>query len=260
MSELIDNCKRHVDEGWKFVRWHQPETSGTFLYQNNQNILEPVESVALAEEQISIIRESLGPEIQICFDIHTRLDTAHAISLCRAVEKFRPFFMEDPLRSENPASYRKLSRHISVPIAAGEQWASKWPFREVIEEELISYARIDLCIVGGLTEALKVTHSAETHYIDIVPHNPLGPVSAAACVALCMASTNVGVQEMPRRPGSYATDIFPKQIQWEGGYAWCPDEPGMGVDMDEDVAMSRIVDPTSWMPQLRRNDGSFTNW
>ena len=260
MSELIDNCKRHVDEGWKFVRWHQPETSGTFLYQNNQNILEPVESVALAEEQISIIRESLGPEIQICFDIHTRLDTAHAIRLCRAVEKFRPFFMEDPLRSENPASYRKLSRHVSVPIAAGEQWASKWPFREVIEEELISYARIDLCIVGGLTEALKVTHSAETHYIDIVPHNPLGPVSAAACVALCMASTNVGVQEMPRRPGSYATDIFPKQIQWEGGYAWCPDEPGMGVDMDEDVAMSSIVDPTSWMPQLRRNDGSFTNW
>ena len=100
MSELIDNCKRHVDEGWKFVRWHQPETSGTFLYQNNQNILEPVESVALAEEQISIIRESLGPEIQICFDIHTRLDIAHAINLCRAVEKFRPFFMEDPLRSE----------------------------------------------------------------------------------------------------------------------------------------------------------------
>ena len=105
-----------------------------------------------------------------------------------------------------------------------------------------------------------MTHSAETHYIDIVPHNPLGPVSAAACVALCMASTNVGVQEMPRRTGSYATDIFPKQIQWEGGYAWCPDEPGMGVDIDEDVAMSRIVDPTSWMPQLRRNDGSFTNW
>ena len=100
----------------------------------------------------------------------------------------------------------------------------------------------------------------ETHYIDIVPHNPLGPVSAAACVALCMASTNVGVQEMPRRPGSYATDIFPKQIQWEEGYAWCPDEPGMGVDMDEDVAMSSIVDPTSWMPQLRRNDGAFTNW
>ena len=260
MSELIDNCNRHVDEGWKFVRWHQPETSGSFTYKDNQNILEPVESIALAEEQIATIREAVGPNIQICFDIHTRLDTAHAITLCRAVEKYRPYFMEDPLRSENSSSYRKLSQHVSIPIAAGEQWSSKWPFREVIEEELISYARIDLCIVGGFTEALKVTHSAETHYIDIVPHNPLGPVSAAACVALCMASTNVGVQEMPKKPGTYATNLFPKQIQWEDGYAWCPDEPGMGVDIDEDVARSSIVDTTGWLPQLRRNDGSFTNW
>ena len=116
--------------------------------------------------------------------MHTRLDTAHAVAFCKAVEPYRPFFIEDPLRSENTSSYRTLARHTSLPIAAGEQWASKWPFREVIEEELINYARIDLCIVGGITEALKITHWAETHYIDIVPHNPLGPVSAAACVAL----------------------------------------------------------------------------
>jgi L-alanine-DL-glutamate epimerase-like enolase superfamily enzyme len=260
MANLLDNCKRHIEDGWKFVRWHQPETGPSSVYVDNMNILEPIDSVRLAEEQIATIREAIGPDIQICFDMHTRLDTAHAVALCKAVEPYRPFFMEDPLRSENPASYRTLARHVSLPIAAGEQWSTKWPFREVIEEELINYARIDLCIVGGITEALKITHWAETHYIDIVPHNPLGPVSAAACVALCMASTNVGVQEMPRRPGSYATDLFPKQIEWEGGYAWCPDEPGMGVDFNEELALNSIVDPTGWPPQLRRNDGSFTNW
>ena len=260
VADLLDNCKRHIEDGWKFVRWHQPETGPSSVYVNNMNTLEPIDSVRLAEEQIAAIREAIGPDIQICFDMHTRLDTAHAVALCKAVEPYRPFFMEDPLRSENPASYRTLARHVSLPIAAGEQWATKWPFREVIEEELINYARIDLCIVGGITEALKITHWAETHYIDIVPHNPLGPVSAAACVALCMASTNVGVQEMPRRPGSYATDLFPKQIEWEGGYAWCPDEPGMGVDFNEELALDSIVDPTGWPPQLRRNDGSFTNW
>ena len=221
IEELLESCRRHISEGWKFVRWHQPETGDSLQYVDNYNILEPVDSVRIAEEQIGTIREEIGQDIQICFDVHTRLDTAHAITLCRAVEQFRPFFMEDPLRSENPASYRTLARHVALPIAAGEQWSSKWPFREVIEEELINYARIDLCIVGGLTEALKITHWAETHYIDIVPHNPLGPVSAAVCVALCMASTNVGVQEMPRRPGSYANELFPKQIEWEDGYAWC---------------------------------------
>jgi len=260
VADLLDNCKRHIEDGWKFVRWHQPETGPSSVYVNNMNTLEPIDSVRLAEEQIATIREAIGPDIQICFDMHTRLDTAHAVALCKAVEPYRPFFMEDPLRSENPASYRTLARHVSLPIAAGEQWATKWPFREVIEEELINYARIDLCIVGGITEALKITHWAETHYIDIVPHNPLGPVSAAACVALCMASTNVGVQEMPRRPGSYATGLFPKQIEWENGYAWCPDEPGMGVDFNEELAIDSLVDPTGWPPQLRRNDGSFTNW
>ena len=137
---------------------------------------------------------------------------------------------------------------------------SKWPFREVIENETIDYARIDLCIVGGITEALKITHWAETHYIDIVPHNPLGPVSAAACVNLCMATTNVGVQEMPQQPGTFANDLFPKQIEWEDGYAWVPDAPGLGVDFDESVAEANRADPRGWVSQLRRNDGAFTNW
>ena len=260
-EELVENCKRAVADGWKFVRWGQPETGGVFEYQGMDGLMEPVESMRLAEDQMARVRDAVGPDIQLCFDMHTRLDTAHAVQLCKALEPYRPFFIEDPLRSENPASYRTLARHVSLPIAAGEQWASKWPFREVIEEELISYARIDLCIVGGLTEALKITHWAETHYIDIVPHNPLGPVSAAACVNLCMASTNVGVQEMPRRPGSYATDLFPQQIDWEDGYSYVPsDAAGLGVDFDEELAEARRIDPTGWPPQLRRNDGAFTNW
>jgi len=85
-------------------------------------------------------------------------------------------------------------------------------------------------------------------------------VSAAACVSLCMASTNVGVQEMPRRPGSYSTDLFPVQIAWADGYAWCNDAPGLGVEFNVAEAEKRFVDPTGWPPQLRRNDGAFTNW
>ena len=252
-EELVENCLRTTQEGWKFVRWGQPIT-GT----NRQ--LEPVKSIRMAEKQMALVREAVGPDIEICFDVHTRLDTAHAIALCKALEPYKPFFIEDPLRSENPGSYRTLARHVSLPIAAGEQWASKWAFREVIEEELINYARIDLCIAGGLTEALKITHWCETHYIDIAPHNPLGPVSAAVCVALCMASTNVGVQEMPRRPGSFAKDLFPKQIKWEEGFAYAPNIPGLGVDFDEELAEKRRVTPTGWPPFLQREDGAFTNW
>ena len=259
-EELVENSLKAVDEGWKFVRWGQPETSEVLEYHGNDGRLEPVESMRLAEEQMARVREAVGPDIQICFDVHTRLDTAHAISLCKELEPYKPFFIEDPLRAENPASYRTLARQVRLPIAAGEQWAGKWAFRQVIEEELISYARIDVCNVGGLTEALKIAHWCETHYIDIAPHNPLGPVSAAACVALCMASTNVGVQEMPRRPGSTDTDLYPVQIEWSDGYAFATDRPGLGVEMDEAVAESRPIKPGGWPPLLRRNDGAFTNW
>ena len=259
-EELVENCVRAVKEGWTFVRWGQPITSENLGNKSTNRQLEPVKSIRMAEKQMALVRDAVGPDIEICFDVHTRLDTAHAIALCKTLEPYRPFFIEDPLRSENPSSYRTLARHVSLPIAAGEQWASKWDFREVIEEELINYARIDLCIGGGLTEALKITHWCETHYIDIAPHNPLGPVAAAACVALCMASTNVGVQEMPRRPGSFAKDLFPKQIKWEEGFAYAPNIPGLGVDFDEELAEKRRVNPTGWPPLLRREDGAFTNW
>ena len=260
LQELVDNCTRAVDEGWKFVRWGQPETHGRLEDRGAEGRLEPVKSIRLAVEQMAAVREAVGPEIQICFDVHTRLDTAHVIAMCKDLEEFKPFFIEDPLRSENPDSYRTIARHVSLPIAAGEQWWSKWPFRQVIEEELINYARTDLCIIGGITEALKVTHWAETHYIDLAPHNPLGPVSAAACVSLCMASTNVGVQEMPRRPGSFAQNLFPVQIGWEDGYAFCHDAPGLGIEIDMDVAERQRFTPGGWPPLLRRDDGAFTNW
>ncbi|MCH7983120.1 MAG: mandelate racemase/muconate lactonizing enzyme family protein [Chloroflexi bacterium] len=259
IDELVANSVAAVEAGWKFVRWGQPETGGEFE-GSGISTLEPVESMRIAVDQMGRVREAVGPDIQITFDVHTRLDTAHVVQMCRDLEEFKPFFIEDPIRSENQGSYRNLRRQVNLPIAAGEQWANKWSFREVIEEDLIDYARIDLCIVGGLTEALKITHWAETHYIDIVPHNPLGPVSAAACVALCMASTNVGVQEMPRRPGSYATELFPQQLGWADGYSWCLDAPGLGVEFDIEAAEHAAVDPHGWPPRLRRNDGALTNW
>lgn len=257
--DLLEHCRQAVDDGWKFLRWHLPSAFEAGA-SDDRHLLEPIEAVGAAVEHFAAVRDAVGDSIQICLDVHTRLDTAHVVDLCRQLEPFRPFFIEDPLRSENPGSYRTLARHVSLPIAAGEQWTSKWAFREVIEEELINYARIDLCIVGGLTEALKITHWCETHYIDIVPHNPLGPVSAAAGVALCTASANVGVQEMPRAPGTYATDLFPQQIDWHDGYAMCPDVPGLGVELNETLAEERRAPLNGWPPRLQRRDGSFTNW
>ncbi|HEU5102682.1 MAG TPA: enolase C-terminal domain-like protein, partial [Roseiflexaceae bacterium] len=146
-----------------------------------------------------------------------------------------------------------------VPLAAGEQFSSKWEFRQLIEEEWIDYARVDLCIAGGFTEARKIAGWCETHYIKLAVHNPLGPVSSAACLQLNLATPNFGVQEQPRRTGTVLTDVVPVQPEWSDGYLLASDRPGLGIEFDREAAKKHPFQMTE-LPQLRRLDGSFTNW
>lgn len=249
-EELVESCRRTMAEGWKFVRWGLSD--GT-------DVLEPSRAVRRAIKEFEAVRTALGEDVEICFDVHTRLDTPDAIRLCRAVEQFNPFFVEDPLRSEGPYSLRLVRQQTAAPLAVGEQFASKWEFREVIEAELTDYARIDLCIVGGLSEAKKIAGWCETHYIKLATHNPLGPVSTAACLHLNLACHNVGVQEQPRRPGTVLTDVVPVQVPWENGYLLPPDRPGLGIEFDREAAKAHPFQMRE-LPRLRREDGAFTNW
>lgn len=251
VGPLVDSCLQTKEEGWKFVRWG--------LAQQPNNILEPRQSVLTTIKQFQAVREAVGDEIELTFDVHTRLDLPDALWLCQEAEPFRPFFIEDPLRSENPDSFKTLRPRTTVPLAAGEQFSSKWEFRQLVEEEWIDYARIDLCIAGGLTEARKIAGWCETHYIKLALHNPLGPVSSAACLQLNLATPNFGVQEQPRRPGTVLTDVVPVQPDWEDGYLLPPERPGLGIEFDREAAKKHPLQMTE-LPHLRRLDGSVTNW
>lgn len=252
IEDLLASCRKSQDAGWKFVRWGLVDPKG-------KELLEPSRAVRYGIEQVRAVREELGEEIEILVDLHTRLDPAASIQFCRGVEPYRPFFVEDPIRSESAESLRLVRRQTAVPIAVGEQWAGKWAFRQVIEEELMDYCRVDLCIAGGLTEARKIAGWCEAHYIALAPHNPLGPVSTAACLHLCLASTLVGVQECPRIPGTVHTDVFPLQVPFDNGHLLPPEQPGLGVEFDEEAAVDGEpgAGKGSW---FLRDDGSYTNW
>lgn len=237
-------------EGWKFLRWGLP-TDGA--------ILEPGRAIRQSVAQFQALREAVGEDIELCFDIHTRLSPPDAITLCRQVAPFRPFFMEDPIRSESPQAFRLLRGKIDVPLAVGEQFASKWDFRELVDHDLIDYARIDLCIAAGLTEGKKIAGWCEGHYIDIAVHNPLGPVCTAACVQFNLAIPNFGVQEQPRAPGTALTDVVLNQPVWEDGYILAPTGPGLGIEFDRQAAAAHPFQMAE-LPHLRREDGGFTNW
>ncbi len=250
ITPLVESCLQTKEEGWKFVRWGLPQ---------NEKVLEPRQSVLTAIKQFQAVREAVGDEVEIVFDVHTRLDLPDAVWLCREVEPFHPFFVEDPLRCENPDSFKTLRPRTSVPLAAGEQFSSKWEFRQLIEEEWIDYARVDLCIAGGLTEAKKIAGWCETHYIKLAVHNPLGPVSTAACLQLNLACPNFGVQEQPGKPGTTLADVVLEQPKWENGYLLPPESPGLGIQFDREAARRHPFQMTG-LPRLHRTDGSVTNW
>ncbi len=250
IAPLVESCLQTTEEGWKFVRWGLPQDGA---------LLEPRQAVRAAIAQFEAVREAVGDEIDLCFDVHTRLDLPDALWFCKEVEQYDPFFIEDPLRSENPDSFKTLRPRTSVPLAAGEQFSSKWEFRQLVEEEWIDYARVDLCLAGGITEAKKIAGWCETHYIKVAVHNPLSPVSSAACLHLNLSCPNFAVQEQPRKTGTILTDVVPVQPTWEDGYLLAPTTPGLGIEFDREAAKAHPFRMAE-LPQVRRLDGSFTNW
>ena len=249
-ASLVESCQKTVDDGWKFVRWGLPQ---------NESLFEPLESVKAALAQFEAVRDALGDDLEICFDVHTRLDLPDALYLCKQTEQYRPFFIEDPLRSEAPEAFAQLRGRTTVPLAAGEQFTSKYQFRALIENDWIDYCRVDLCLAGGITEAKKVAGWCEAHYIKMVVHNPLGPVSSAACLQFNLATSNFAVQEQPRKPTEIIPEVAPVQPIWEDGYLLPPTAPGLGVEIDREAA-KKFPFRMATIPQLRRIDGSFTNW
>lgn len=247
---LVESCLETKEAGWKFVRFGLPSEG---------DVHEPRVAMKTAIEQMAAVRDAVGDDIEITFDIHTRLDQRDSVYLCNAVEELRPYFIEDPVRSESMQALRAVRAGTNVPIAAGEQFTSKWQFRQIIEEDLIDFARIDLCLAGGFTESRKIAGWCETHYIPLAVHNPLGPVSSAACLQLNLATSNFGVQEQPRMPGTMLTDVVPVQIPWEDGYLLPPAGPGLGIEFDREAALANPFQLTE-IPHLHRADGSFTNW
>lgn len=251
VEELVECCQRSVDEGWKVLRWGLAHHPG--------DTIEPDRAVRGAIKEIEALRLALGDEIKLAIDVHTRLNPPDAIWLCQEFEQYRPYFVEDPLRVENAQSYRQLRGRTTVPLAAGEQYNSKWEFRQVVEEELIDYARVDLCICGGLTEAKKIAAACETHYIDLAAHNPIGPVATSAFLHLSLSTPNFAVQELPRRPGESMPDLVLGQPEWRDGYLLPPTAPGLGIELDL-AALGKYPFRMGELRHLRRADGTVTNW
>ena len=149
-------------------------------------------------------------------------------------------FLEEPIRAETPAAYAALRAMTDVPFAIGEELSSKWAFLPYVEQGLTNYARIDVCNVGGFTEAMKVAGWCEAHYVDLMPHNPLGPISTAANLHLAAAVPNYAWLEERTRDLVFSDEMFPGQPALEGVRYPVPSGPGLGGRVRRDEVGRRV--------------------
>ncbi len=255
---LIERIRLLLEHGWNVIRTvpgHPDRGSDSTLF-------EPWESIAITAEWLTKAREEVGLGPVLGIDYHHRLSVAEAASFCQRMPSGTLDFLEEPIRDETPEAYEALRRMTDVPFAIGEEFSSKWAFLPYIERGIANYARIDVCNVGGLTEAKKVAGWAEAHYIDLMPHDPLGPICTAATIHLAAAVPNFAWLEARVSPTEQRTlnyDLFPVQPELVGARFPVPDTPGLGVELNEELAAKQAF--KFWeSPHLHRRDGSHTNW
>jgi galactonate dehydratase len=258
LEQLVANTRLLVDSGWPCIRVMLATPPGSAA-----GVFEPRESIALTAAWMVELRKAVGSAPVIGVEYHHRLSVAEAASFCQRMPHGTLDFLEEPIRDESPEAYAVLRTMTDIPFAIGEEFASKWAFLPFIERGLANFARIDLCNVGGLTEGMKVAGWCEAHYIDMMPHNPLGPICTAATVHYAAAIANFSWLELRVSPTEnlsfYDRDLFPVQPVLDGAALRVSDTPGLGVDVDEDLAAKQTF-KFGEAPHLRRRDGSVTNW
>lgn len=201
--------------------------------------------------KVRAVREAVGDEFDMILECHRSMDPMEALAFARGVEDCRPLFLEDPIPPDSPETMAEIASRTSIPIATGERFINIQEFETVFQKRAAKYVRPDVCALGGLTPSKKVAAMAEANYCKIVPHNPLGPVSTAACLQLDAAIPNFAIQEFPSfyHQGSEA-EMTVEPLEEERGYILIPDRPGIGIELVEDICQRFPPKPRSISAQV----------
>ena len=222
-----------VAQGFTAVKF---DPAGPYtVYDGHQPSLD---DIARSVEFVKKIREAVGTKADMLFGTHGQFTTSGAIRLARQLEPYDPLWFEEPVPPENPAEMARVARQTSIPIATGERLTTKYEFARVLEHQAASILQMALGRVGGILEAKKIAGMAETYYAQIAPHLYCGPVEGAANIQIGACTPNFLILESIQQWGGFHAEILKTPIRWEDGYVIPPAAPGLGVELNEEVALA----------------------
>jgi len=200
------------------------------------------EQLARTVALVQRVREAVGNKADLLLGTHGQFTPSGAVRLARQLERYDPLWFEEPVPPEMPEEMAKVARATSIPIATGERLTTKYEFARVLALGAANIIQMNLGRVGGLLEAKKVAALAEVHYAQIAPHLYCGPVVGAANIQIATCTPNFLILESIQQWGGFHAQILKKPIRWEEGYVIPPTGPGLGVELDEAVALSHPFD------------------
>jgi len=256
-EELIASCEHLKDEGFTAIGHLNPFTD---VSRSEPYFETHSTKISTAVDRVEQCREAVGSNIDLCLEIHRRLDPHEAITLAQAIESYHPMFLEDPVRPENFDSMKKVSEKTSIPIATGERLLTHHEFEMLLKRDAVDLIRPDVCLAGGLTHVKKIAGLAEAHFVQVVPHNPLSPVSTAVGLQLAACIPNFALQEYPYTlstsvPGQ---DLVENAPEYDHGYLAIPEEPGIGIKLNESAIENRSYEQRDFTTRLHE-DGSVVD-
>ena len=220
-----------------------------------------------AVARIAAVRAAVGPLIGIGVDFHGRVHRPMARTLAKALEPYRPMFIEEPVLPENNEALRDLAASTSIPIATGERMFSRWDFKPLLIDGCVDIIQPDVAHAGGITECKKILAMAEAFDVAAAPHCPLGPIALAACLQLDATCHNAFIQEQSlglhyNQGGDLLDYLADRSVfAFADGFVRIPDGPGLGITIDEERVRAMAKVGHNWKnPVWRHRDGSVAEW
>jgi mannonate dehydratase len=272
---VLGEVSRYIDSGYRAVRVQTgvPGLASTYGVAAGRTTYEPADAALPTENVWSTeayldsvpgvfarVREEFGPGVKLLHDVHHRLTPIEAARLGRSLEPYALTWMEDPVPAELQEGFRLIRRHTTTPVAVGEVFSTIWDCQQLITEQLIDYVRTTVVHAGGITHLRRIFDLAALYHVRSGSHGAtdLSPVCMAAALHVDISIPNFGLQEyMPHTEDTDA--VFPHTYHFADGYLHPSEEPGLGVDIDEEAA-ARFPYRPAQLPVNRLLDGTVHSW
>ncbi|MFB8529884.1 galactonate dehydratase [Enterococcus casseliflavus] len=257
-DDVAEQAQDRVDRGFTAVKMNATE---------ELHYIDSYVKIEEVVERVASIRERFGNKLDIGIDFHGRVHKPMAKVLAKALEPYRPMFLEEVVLPENEEHFKEVAQLVATPLATGERLYTRWQFKTLFQQGAIDVIQPDVALCGGIMEMRKIAAMAEAYDVAVAPHAPYGPVALAATLQVDSCTPNVFIQEQSLgihyNKGFDLLDFVKNKevFQYKDGYVEIPSKPGLGLEMDEDRVRDISQEGLIWTnPKWKNYDGTIAEW